>query len=157
VARLHARVKDARHDFLHQTSTRLLRENQAVYVEDLAVQGLARTRRRGLAKSVHDAAWGTFLRLLEEKAQRFGRTVVKVPRFAPTSRTCSGCGLVDGPQPLAVRRWTCTGCGTSHDRDHNAARNILALGRRDRRNASGARGSPTVTSAVGTEGGTSDG
>ena len=154
VARLHARAKDARADFLHQTSTRLLRENQAVYVEDLAVRGLARSR---LAKSVHDAAWGTFLRLLEEKAGRFGRTYVRVPRFAPTSQTCSGCGLVDGPKALGVRRWTCTGCGTSHDRDVNAAQNILALGRRDRRNASGARGSPTVTSAVGKEGGTSDG
>jgi putative transposase len=157
VARLHARVKDARHDFLHQLSTRLLRENQAVYVEDLAVQGLARTRRRGLAKSVHDAAWGTFLRLLEEKAQRYGRTVVKVPRFAPTSQACSGCGLVDGPKPLGVRGWTCGGCGAVHDRDVNAALNILALGRRDRRNASGARRSPTLGLAAGAEGGTSDG
>jgi putative transposase len=108
VARLHARVTDARRDFLHQTSTRLLRENQAVYVEDLAVQGLSRSR---LAKSVHDAGWGTFLRLLEEKAGRFGRTYATVPRFAPTSQACSGCGLVDGPKPLGVRGWTCGGCG----------------------------------------------
>ena len=154
VARLHARVTDARRDFLHQLSTRLLRENQAVYVEDLAVQGLSRSR---LAKSVHDAAWGTFLRLLEEKAERYGRTVVKVPRFAPTSQACSGCGLVDGPKPLGVRGWTCGGCGAVHDRDHNAAKNIIALGRREMANASGARRSPALGLAAGAEGGTSDG
>jgi putative transposase len=154
VARLHARVKDARRDFLHQLSTRLLRENQAVYVEDLAVHGLARSR---LAKSVRDAGWGGFLRLLEEKAERYGRTVVKVPRFAPTSQTCSACGLVDGPKPLAVRVWTCSGCGAVHDRDHNAAQNIIALGRREMANASGACVSPALGSAAGGEGGTSDG
>src|SRR5262249_27362522 len=126
----------------------------AVNVEDLAVQGLARSR---LAKSVHDAGWGTFLRLLEDKAQRFGRTVVRVPRFAPTSQTCSACGLLDGPKPLSVRRWTCAGCGAHQDRDVNAAQNILALGRRERANASGARGSPALGLAVGAEGGTSDG
>ena len=145
---------DARHDFLHQFSTRLLRENQAVYVEDLAVQGLSRGR---LAKSVHDTAWGTFLRMLEEKALRYGRTVVRVPRFAPTSQACSGCGLVDGPKPLGVRSWTCSGCGAVHDRDHNAARNIIALGRREMANASGARRSPTLGLAAGAEGGTSVG
>jgi putative transposase len=153
VARLHAGVKDARTDFLHQTTTRLIRENQAVYVEDLAVHALGRTR---LAKSVHDAAWGTFLRLLEEKATRYGRTVIKVPRFAPTSQACNACGAIDGPKPLDVREWTCPGCGAVHDRDVNAAQNILALGRRERRNASGACVSPALGSAAGAEGGTSD-
>jgi IS605 OrfB family transposase len=153
VARLYARVKDARHDFLHQTSTRLLRENQAVYVEDLAVQGLGRTR---LAKSVHDASWGTFLRLLEEKSRRYGRALVRIPRFAPTSQTCSACGLVDGAKPLGIRVWTCSGCGVDHDRDTNAARNIKALGRRDLPNASGACGSPVLGLAAGGEGGISD-
>ena len=127
VAEAHARVADARKDFLHKFSTEIVRENQAVYVEDLAVKGLARTR---LAKSVHDAGWGMFLAMLEEKAARYGRTFAKVDRWFPSSQLCSACGVQDGPKPLDVREWTCPGCGTRHDRDVNAARNILAEGRR---------------------------
>ncbi|HCU50215.1 MAG TPA: transposase, partial [Micromonosporaceae bacterium] len=126
VARAHAKVSDCRRDWLHQTTTRLIRENQAVYLEDLAVKGLARTR---LAKSVHDASWGTFRRMLVEKAQRYGRHVSVIGRFEPTSQVCSACGHKDGPKPLSARSWICTPCGTTHDRDHNAAKNILALGR----------------------------
>jgi putative transposase len=127
VAKAHARVADARKDFLHKLSTNVIRENQAVYVEDLCVQGLARTR---LAKSVHDAGWGMFVRLLQEKATRYGRTVVKVDRWFPSSQICSACGTQDGPKPLDVREWTCPNCGTLHDRDVNAARNILHEGRK---------------------------
>ncbi len=127
VARAHARVADARKDFLHKLSTDLVRENQAVYVEDLCVKGLARTR---LAKSVHDAGWGTFTRMLEEKAARYGRTFAKVDRWFPSSQICSACGVQDGPKPLHVRSWTCPECGTVHDRDVNAARNIFNEGRR---------------------------
>ncbi|WP_079168592.1 RNA-guided endonuclease TnpB family protein, partial [Streptomyces colonosanans] len=112
---------DARRDFHHQLSTRLICENQAVAVEDLAVGGLARTR---LAKSVHDAGWSQFVNMLEYKAKRYGRTFVKVGRFEPTSQVCSICGHRDGPKPLHVRGWTCTACGTVHDRDHNAAKNV---------------------------------
>lgn len=127
VAVLHRRVGEARADYLHKTALRLVRDNQAVYVEDLAVSGLARTR---LAKSVHDAGWATLVRLLEEKAERHGRSVVKVGRSFPSSQTCSACGVKDGPKPLGVRAWTCGNCGSVHDRDVNAARNILLEGRK---------------------------
>ncbi|MFE2140284.1 RNA-guided endonuclease InsQ/TnpB family protein [Streptomyces sp. NPDC059456] len=127
VARAHARVADARKDFHHQLSTRLVRENQTVAVETLSVKGLARTR---LAKSVHNAGWSAFVNMLEYKTARYGRTLVKVDRSFPSSQICSACGIHDGPKPLKVRAWTCTGCETRHDRDHNAARNILFEGRR---------------------------
>jgi putative transposase len=128
VARAHARAADARRDFHHQLSTALIRDSQAVAVEDLAVSGLARTR---LAKSVHDAGWSAFTAMLEYKARRGGREFGRAGRFEPTSQVCSACGVKDGPKPLGVRAWTCAGCGTVHDRDVNAARNVLALGRRE--------------------------
>ncbi|MFM9609194.1 transposase [Streptomyces sp. V2] len=121
VARAHAKVTDARREFHHQLSTRLISENQGIAVEDLSVVGLARTK---LAKSVHDAGWSSFISMLEYKAERYGRTLVKIGRFEPTSQTCSTCGAVDGPKPLDVREWTCTTCGAVHDRDHNAAINV---------------------------------
>ncbi|MBA2811599.1 transposase [Streptomyces sp. KM273126] len=125
VARAYVKVTDARREFHHQLSTQLIRENQAVAVEDLAVSGLARTK---LAKSVHDAGWSQFLRMLQYKAQRYGRTFVRIGRFEPTSQVCSTCGYREGPKPLEVREWTCPACGTLHDRDHNAAKNIKAAG-----------------------------
>jgi putative transposase len=121
VARAHAKVTDARREFHHRLSTKLIRDNQAIGVEDLAVKGLARTR---LAKSVHDAGWSAFVHMLEYKAARYGRSLVRIGRFEPTSQTCSTCGVKDGPKPLNVREWTCTACGTLHDRDHNAAINV---------------------------------
>jgi putative transposase len=121
VARAHARVADARRDFCHQLSTALIRENQAVAVEDLAVKGLARTR---LAKSVHDAGWSAFVAMLEYKARLYGRAFHRIGRFEPTSRTCSGCGVKDGPKPLHVRAWQCPACGAWLDRDINAAVNV---------------------------------
>ena len=121
VARAHARVTDARRDFCHQLSTALIRENQAVAVEDLAVSGLARTR---LAKPVHDAGWSGFVAMLEYKARLYGRTFIRIGRFEPTSRTCSACGIKDGPKPLHVRAWQCPACGTWLDRDVNAAVNV---------------------------------
>jgi putative transposase len=127
VAVQHRKVREARADHLHKTALRLVRDNQAVYVEDLAVSGVARTR---LAKSVHDAGWATLVRLLEEKAERYGRQVVKVGRWFPSSQLCSACGVKDGPKPLSVREWTCAACGTSHDRDVNAALNIRLEGRK---------------------------
>ncbi|MGW0827305.1 RNA-guided endonuclease InsQ/TnpB family protein, partial [Streptomyces sp. NPDC002845] len=121
VARAHARVTDARKEFHHQLSTRLVSENQGVAVESLSVTGLARTK---LAKSVHDAGWSQFVNMLEYKAARYGRTLIRIGRFEPTSQTCSTCGAVDGPKPLDVREWTCSACGTVHDRDINAAINV---------------------------------
>ncbi|WP_289008973.1 RNA-guided endonuclease TnpB family protein [uncultured Thermomonospora sp.] len=133
VARAHARVADARRDFAHKLSTTLIRENQAVYVEDLALKGLARTR---LGKSMHDAGWGQFVAMLEYKAARYGRTLVKIDRWFPSSKLCSACGALAESMPLNVREWTCP-CGAVHDRDVNAARNILAAGRAERLNACG--------------------
>jgi len=127
VARAHVRVADTRRDWLHKLSTTVVRENQLIAVEDLAVAGLARTR---LARSVHDAGWSTFVQMLAYKAQRAGRTFVRIDRWFPSTRACSACGAVGEAKPLHVREWTCP-CGAVHDRDHNAAKNILAAGRAD--------------------------
>ncbi|MFD9412294.1 RNA-guided endonuclease InsQ/TnpB family protein [Streptomyces sp. NPDC059989] len=132
VARQHAKVADRRRDWHHKTSTRIIRDNQAVYVEDLAVHALGRTR---LAKSVHDAGWGAFVNMLEYKAAQHGRHFGTIGRFEPTSQVCSTCGHRDGPKPLNIREWTCAACGAVHDRDENAAINTLAAGRADRLNA----------------------
>lgn len=121
VARAHARTADARREFHHQLSAKLIRENQAVAVEDLAVKGLARTR---LAKSVHDAGWSAFTAMLEYKAVKYGRPLIRIGRFEPTSQVCSQCGVKDGPKPLHVRTWTCGACGAVLDRDINAAVNV---------------------------------
>jgi putative transposase len=121
VARVHARVADARREFCHQLSTALIRENQAVAVEDLCVRGLARTR---LARSVHDAGWSAFTGMLEYKARLYGREFRRIGRFVPTSQACSGCGVKDGPKPLHVRTWRCGACGVWLDRDVNAAVNV---------------------------------
>ncbi|WP_312033856.1 MULTISPECIES: RNA-guided endonuclease TnpB family protein [unclassified Rhodococcus (in: high G+C Gram-positive bacteria)] len=150
VARLHTRIADARRDFRHQASTRIIRENQAVYVENLAVNGLARTR---LAKSVHDAGWSAFVSMLEYKAIRHERTFHRVDRWFPSTKMCSTCGTVGESLPLNVRDWTCIR-GSVHDRDHNAAKNILAAGRAESLNACGARVSPAAMPAQRGEAGT---
>ena len=121
VARAHVRVADARRDFHHQLSTALIRDNQAIAVEDLAVKGLRRT---WLAKSVHDAGWSSFVAMLEYKARLHGRIFIKIGRFQPTSQICSICGVKDGPKPLHVSAWRCQGCGEWLDRDINAAVNV---------------------------------
>jgi putative transposase len=151
VAVLHRKVREARLDHAHKTAFRLVRDNQAVYAEDLAVSGLARTR---LAKSVHDAGWAQLLRLVAEKAENYGRTFHRIGRFVPTSQVCSECGVNDGPKPLGVRQWSCPACGAVHDRDVNAARNILAAGRAERRNACGGGVRPRPAVAAAGEAGT---
>ena len=148
VAKAHAHVADARRDFCHKLSTAIIGENQAVYVEDLCVRGLARTR---LAKSVHDAGWAAFVNMLDYKAVLHGRDFHKIGRFEPTSQVCSGCGVKDGPKPLHVREWTCSGCGAVHDRDINAAKNIAALGRREALNACRGQVRPLATAAPASE------
>lgn len=100
VAVLHRRVRETRLDHAHKTALAIVRDNQAIYCEDIAVSGLARTR---LAKSVHDAGWAQLVRLIEEKAQFYGRHFARIGRFEPTSQVCSACGAKDGPKPLAVR------------------------------------------------------
>jgi putative transposase len=152
VAVAHRKVRDQRADHHHKLALRLIRENQAVAVEDLAIVGLVRTR---LAKSIHDAGWARFIRLLEEKAAQHGRQVVKTGRWEPTSQTCSECGHRDGPKPLSVRAWSCAVCGTVHDRDANAACNILvAAGLAETQNACGGSVSPGATLAAAGEAGT---
>jgi putative transposase len=150
VAVLHRKVRETRLDHAHKTALRLVRDNQAVYAEDLAVRGLMRTR---LARSVSDAGWSQLVGCIEEKAAQYGRTFARIGRFEPTSQVCSACGVKDGPKPLSVREWACAACGTVHDRDVNAARNILAAGRADKSNACRAGVRPHLA-AAGAEAGT---
>jgi len=103
---------------------------------------------------VHDAGWSQLVRLIEEKAVQYGRTFARTGRFEPTSQVCSACGVKDGPKPLDVRHWTCAACGTIHDRDVNAAKNILAAGRADKPNACGGSVRPGLALAVPREAGT---
>ncbi|MEU6247202.1 transposase [Glycomyces sp. NPDC047010] len=129
VAKVHEKIGQKRSDWIDKQVKTLVSENQALYVEDLNVKGLARGRS---AKSVRDAAFGMFLTRLESKAARAGRTFVRVDRFFPSTRLCSACGALTGPAGLAglrVRRWEC-GCGARHDRDENAEINIRREGRR---------------------------
>jgi putative transposase len=151
VAVLHRKVRETRRDHAHKIALRLIRENQAVYAEDLAVSGLARTR---LAKSVHDAGWAQLLRLLAEKAEHYGREFHRVGRFVPTSQTCSECGAKAAPNPVCVRTWRAPACTGGHDRDVNAARNILAAGRAERLNACGGDVRPPLVVAAPVEAGT---
>ena len=150
VAVLHRTVRETRLDHAHKTALRLVRDNQAVYAEDLAVSGLMRTK---LAKSVADAGWSQLVRCIEEKAAQYGRTFARIGRFEPTSQVCSACGVKDGPKPLSIRIWACAACGTVHDRDVNAARNILAAGRADKENGCEAGARPHHV-AAGAEAGT---
>ncbi|EXU62594.1 transposase [Streptomyces sp. PRh5] len=125
VARVHARITDRRRDFLHKLSTRLVRENQTVVIEDLTVRNLLKNGR--LARAISDAAWTDLRMMLEYKCAWYGRELVMVDRWFPSSKLCGVCGMVREKLPLNVREWTCD-CGAVHDRDVNAARNILAAG-----------------------------
>ncbi|MFE2046831.1 RNA-guided endonuclease InsQ/TnpB family protein, partial [Streptomyces sp. NPDC059477] len=126
VARVHARIADRRRDHLHKLTTRLVRENQTIVIEDLSVRNMVRNA--GLARAISDAAWSELRSMLEYKAQWYGREVIAVDRWFPSSKLCSACGSLRDRLPLHVRTWTCGGCGTTHDRDVNAANNILAVG-----------------------------
>ncbi len=126
VARIHAAIADARTDFLHKLTTRLVRENQAIAVEDLAVKNMMKNHK--LAQSIADCSWGELIRQLEYKCQWYGRTLVKIDRWFPSSKRCGHCGHIVDELPLDVRQWDCPKCGTHHDRDINAAQNILAAG-----------------------------
>jgi putative transposase len=125
VARIHARISDRRRDALHKLSTRIIRENQTVVIEDLSVRNMLRNH--SLARAISDAAWSELRRQLEYKADWYGRAVIAIDRWYPSSKTCSACGAITERLPLNVREWTCR-CGTTHDRDVNAAKNILAAG-----------------------------
>jgi putative transposase len=128
VARVHARIADRRRDHLHKLTTRLVRENQAVVIEDLSVRNMVRNH--SLARAISDASWSEFRAMLEYKADWYGRTVVAIDRWYPSSKLCSGCGALRDSLPLSNREWACR-CGAVHDRDVNAALNILAAGLAD--------------------------
>ncbi|MEV4490048.1 RNA-guided endonuclease TnpB family protein [Micromonospora coxensis] len=130
VARIQARVADRRRDHLHKLSTRLVRESQTVVIEDLSVRNMLKNHR--LARAISDAAWSDLRSMLEYKAAWYGRTVIAASRFYPSSKTCSACGKSNNAMRLHVRMWTCLGCGREHDRDVNAAKNILAAGLAER-------------------------
>ncbi|WP_169979492.1 RNA-guided endonuclease TnpB family protein [Microbispora sp. H10836] len=153
VARAHTKVRDARADFLHRTSTRLVRDHDLIVIEDLNVTSMVRNR--SLARAISDAGWGEFRRQLEYKTQRYGRRLVVIDRWYPSSKTCSACGHLLATLSLSTRHWSCPGCGARHDRDVNAAKNILAAGRAV--SACGAdvspQGSSLRRSAVGGEAG----
>jgi putative transposase len=126
VARVYAGIADRRVDSLHKLSTRIICENQTVVIEDLSVRNLVRNHK--LARAISDASWSEFRRQLEYKADWYGRTVIAVDRFYPSSKTCSACGVIAAKLPLKIREWECRACGAAHDRDVNAAINIRAAG-----------------------------
>jgi putative transposase len=126
VARAHRKVRNARSDFLHRASTHLVRDNDMIVIEDLAVTNMVRNRH--LARAISDCGWGEFRRQLEYKCRRFGRQLVVIDRWYPSSKTCSACGHLLAELSLSTREWQCPSCGTRHDRDINAAKNILAAG-----------------------------
>ncbi len=126
VAKIHARIADRRRDHLHKLTTRLVREIQTLVIEDLTVRTMVKNHR--LARAISDASWSEFRSMLEYKAAWYGREVIAVDRFFPSSRLCSACGTLQEKMPLSVRTWTYGSCGTAHDRDVNAAKNLLAAG-----------------------------
>jgi putative transposase len=134
VARAHRKVRHARADFLHRASTRLVRAADLIVIEDLNVSGMVRNRH--LARAISDCGWGEFRRQLAYKCQRYGRELVVIDRWYPSSKTCSACGYRRAQLSLSARHWECPRCGARHDRDVNAAKNILAAGH------AVARGSP---------------
>ena len=124
LARIHEKISDCRSDLLHKASTTLVKENQIIAVEDLNVKGMIRNHK--LARSINDVSWSEFHRLLECKAKEYGSVFIKVPRFYASSQTCHVCGYKNAlVKDLKIRKWTCPVCGSHHDRDHNAAINIL--------------------------------
>jgi putative transposase len=126
VARAHRKVRNARRDFLHRASTRLVRSAGTIVIEDLAVKNMVRNRH--LARVISDCGWGEFRRQLEYKCERAGRHLIVIDRWYPSSKTCSACGHLLAELSLSTRYWTCPSCGSRHERDINAAKNILAAG-----------------------------
>ncbi|MGL6337718.1 MAG: RNA-guided endonuclease InsQ/TnpB family protein, partial [Waterburya sp.] len=127
VAKIHAKIKDARTDFLHKLTTDLVRANGVIVIEDLAIRNMVKNHK--LARSISDAAWGEMFRQLEYKCEWYGRKLVKIDRFFPSSKRCNHCGFVMNQLSLDIRSWDCPSCKTTGiDRDINAGQNILAAG-----------------------------
>ncbi len=148
VARIYNRITNKRHDYFHNLTTRLVRENQTICVESLNIQGMIKDKR--FSKPISDASWGKFIQQLKYKCDWYGRNLIKVDRFFPSSKTCSSCGFIIESLPLRIRNWTCPKCNEYHDRDHNAAKNILAAGLAV--TACGANIRPKAPSATGSGG-----
>lgn len=130
VAKQYEKIANQRKDFLQKLSTRIIRENQTIVVESLRVRDMMSNRK--LAKSISDVSWGEFVRELEYKADWYGRKIIQIDTWFPSSQMCSNCGHRDGKKALSIREWTCPVCGSHHERDINAATNILNEGLRMR-------------------------
>jgi len=128
LAKIHQKIKDIRQDALHKLSTKLVRENQTLVIEDLNVTGMMANH--SLAGAIADSAWSEFVRQLEYKCAWYGRTLIRIDRFYPSSKLCStpDCGFKNDSMPMRIREWVCPSCGVTHDRDINAAINILRAG-----------------------------
>jgi putative transposase len=126
VARLKEKISNRKTDFLHQWSTKLVKNHDQLVVEDLNVKGLLKNHH--LAKTISEVSWAEFVRQLTYKAQWYGKTLIKIDRFFPSSQRCATCGHQDGEKVLHIRKWDCPQCGAHHDRDVNAALNILHEG-----------------------------
>ena len=150
VAKFHAKLKDTRTDFLHKLSTEIIRENQTVVLEDLNVSGMVKNRK--LSRAISDLGWRQFRTFLEGKAEKYGRDFRVISRWEPTSQTCSNCGFKGGKLDLQVREWECLNCGSKHDRDENAAINILvAGGHSETKNGRGGKRQTSVKVAAASE------
>jgi putative transposase len=128
VARIHEKTANQRSYFLHNMSSSLIKNFDVIVTEDLNIAGMKKTN---LGKSISDAGWSKFIRQLEYKSSWYGRTFIKIDRFYPSSQICSSCGHKDGKKTLDIREWECSNCGVNHDRDLNAANNILVKGYSD--------------------------
>ena len=123
---LHEKVTNQRKDFLHKTSSKLISENQTICLEDLNIKGMIKNHK--LAQSIQDVSWGIFVDMLEYKANWYGKNLIKIGRFEPSSKCCSNCGSINHKLTLSDREWTCDNCNVTHDRDVNAAKNIKSFG-----------------------------
>ena len=149
-AKLYAKLKDTRTDFLHKLSTRMIHENQVIVLEDLNVAGMVKNRK--LSRAISDLGWRQFRTYLESKAEKYGREFRVISRWEPTSQTCSCCGERGGKLDLSVRLWTCLNCEATHDRDVNAAKNIrVAGGQSETINGRGGRRKTSVKEAAANE------
>lgn len=126
VAKSHERVKNQRRDFLHKVANSYVKNYGTLVFEDLNIRGMVRNH--NLSKSINDSSWGIFYGLCAYKAEEAGRQIIRIPRFEPSSKTCSSCGAINHELKLSDRTWVCLKCGVLHDRDYNAAKNIRRVG-----------------------------